>query len=86
MESELLVEALGSQLFGLIKIDDLPSLVGIVVIVAILGGDSNTESFIILSSFKNLVVIWVHEELSLKLPDLPPSRVSAPDLHPVGSS
>jgi hypothetical protein len=36
------------------------------------------------SNIKNLVVIPVHELAVLILEDLPPSRVSAPDLHVVG--
>jgi len=45
-------------------------------------------TFFVLGSLyiKNLVVLNVDELFTLVLEDLPPSTISAPDLHVVGSS
>jgi hypothetical protein len=75
VESEFLVETLGSNLVSLIKIDDLPSLIGIVVLVVVLLFNTNSLTFLILSisDFDNSVVSWIDESLSLVLEYLEPS-------------
>jgi hypothetical protein len=75
METEFFVEALSSDLVSLVNIDNLPSLVGIVFIVAISRSDNECLTFFILLvfNFKDLVVGWVHEEFSIELEDLEPS-------------
>jgi hypothetical protein len=75
MESELLVEALGSSLLSLVNVDNLPSLVSVLVVVSISGANSNLLAFIILGlvNIKYLVVGRVDEELTVELEDLEPS-------------
>jgi hypothetical protein len=48
METKFLVESFGSNWFSLVKIDDLPSLVGIIVAVSILVVNNNSHTFFIL--------------------------------------
>ena len=88
VETELLVEALGSVLGSLVEVDDLPSLVGIVLAVSILAVDDDLLTFFVLSSlnFNHLVVGWIDQEFTLQLEDLEPLRVGAPDLHISGST
>jgi len=88
MESEFLVEALGSNSLSLINIDDLPSLVGNSTLFVVFVSNYNLLSFLILRSFnfKYLIVVWVDEVFSLKLEDLEPMRVGAPDSHVVGTA
>ena len=68
----------------MVKIENLPSLV--VSIVSAPGND--LSAFFILSTMdiKAFVVLPVDEVLVLIGEDLPPSRVSAPDLHVVSPS
>jgi hypothetical protein len=70
MESELM-HTFGLGLCSLILIDNLPSLVGTVVLFP----DNNLSTFIISAStdIKYLVVLDVSEELSFIDEDLPPS-------------
>ena len=77
METELLVEALGSNLFSLVEIDKLPSLVSIVILVVILLVNNDSLAFFVLSiaNFNNSVISRVHKSFSLELEDLEPSRV-----------
>jgi hypothetical protein len=58
-------------------------LVGIIVAVSILVVNNNSHTFFILGwcNFKNLIVGWIDKEFSLKLEELEPSWVGAPDLH-----
>jgi hypothetical protein len=48
MESELLVEALSSNSFSLVNIDNLPSLVGVLFVISISTVDNYLLAFIIL--------------------------------------
>jgi hypothetical protein len=75
VETEFLVETLGSNLVSLVKIDDLPSLVGIVTLVVISTIDNNSLAFFVLSisDFKDLVIGWINKVLSLELEYLEPS-------------
>jgi hypothetical protein len=84
IESEVLVETLLFSLAGLVNIKDCPLL----VVALIVAPDSDRSSFFVFTSFniKDLVVLPVDKLLVLILEDLPPSRVSAPDLHVVTSS
>jgi len=79
VESELFVNSLGLFLLGLIKIDDIPSLVCLSMVVPY----NSWSSFFICSSMdiKNLVVLSVDELLVGVLEDLPPVGVGTPDLH-----
>jgi hypothetical protein len=58
----------------------------LLVLSSIVAPNTYCLSFFIFASsnIKNLVVIPVHELAVLILENLPPSRVSAPDLHVVG--
>jgi hypothetical protein len=84
METEVFIQSLGWFLLGLIKIDNLPSLVSSVVSVP--GND--LSSFLVFSSMdiKAFLVLPVDEVFISIGEDLPPSRVGAPDLHVVGLS
>jgi hypothetical protein len=75
VETEFLVETLGSYLVSLVKIDDLPSLVGIVTLVVISTIDNNSLAFFVLSisDFKDLVIGWINKVLSLEFEYLEPS-------------
>jgi hypothetical protein len=86
MEAEFLVESLGSNGFSFIKIDNLPSLVGIVILIIILVVNNNSLAFLVFttSNIKDLVVSWVDKESSFESEQLEPSRVGAPDLHVSG--
>jgi hypothetical protein len=69
---------------GFVKINDIPFLgFGSVVTMYL-----NWASFSIITTFniKHFTVVPVDELVTLILEDLPPSRVSAPDLHVVGST
>jgi len=83
VESKLFVEALGSNSLSLVNIDNLPSLVGIIIVVSISSVDHDFLAFFIFGTinFDNLIVVWINEEFSLKLEHLEPSGVGAPDLH-----
>ena len=84
MESEVLVDTLIFSLSGLVNIEDSPLL----VVALVVAPDAYSLSFYIFTSFniKNLAVLPVDELFVLILEDLPPSGVSAPDLHVVASS
>jgi hypothetical protein len=79
VESESVVVSLSSNLRRFILIHNSPSLVDSVMSAV----DNNLLSFSILSlvNVKNLLVLDVDEVVSSVLEDLPPVRVSAPDLH-----
>jgi hypothetical protein len=85
METELFIEAFGSQFLSLVNIHNLPSLVSSIFTSSAANLDGLTFLILGLVNLENLVVGWVDEVLSLKLEYLEPSRVGAPDLH-VGSS
>jgi hypothetical protein len=74
VETELLVEALGSSLGSLVDIDNLPSLLDI-VFASTSSIHNKCLTFFILTvfNFKDLVVGWVHEEFPIELEDLEPS-------------
>jgi hypothetical protein len=82
VETEVLVETLSSNLVSLVKIDNLPSLGGSLV----LGPDLNWVSFFVFASsnIKYHVVSWISEVFTTELEDLEPSGVGAPDLHVLG--
>jgi hypothetical protein len=85
VETEFLIKTLGLSLCLLVKIKYLPSLVGTIVS----GVNLNLLSFNVLSlvNIKAFVaVLDVAEVLTREDEDLPPSRVSAPDLHLLGLS
>jgi hypothetical protein len=77
METKLFVEALCSELISLVNIDDLPSLVGIVVLISVSRVDNDCLTFLILFvfDFNDLVVGWVDKVLTLEHEYLEPSRV-----------
>jgi hypothetical protein len=85
METELLIESLGSCLSSLIKIDNLPSLIGC-ILRSIGNADSLTFFIFGSSNIKDLVVSWIDKLFTSELEDLEPTRISAPDLHVCGSS
>ena len=85
METEFLIKTLSLSLSLLVKIKYLPSLVGTIVS----GVNLNLLSFIVFSleNIKAFVgVLDVAEVFTREDEDLPPSRVSAPDLHVLGLS
>jgi hypothetical protein len=83
VEAKLFVESFSSEWLGLINIDNLPFLVGSSTFSTISVSNSYSLTFFVFvsSNIKNLVVVWIDEVVTLKLEDLPPSRVGAPDLH-----
>jgi hypothetical protein len=84
VEAEVLIKSLGLSGW-IICVDNSPSLVGIVVSLL----DTDGCSFLILGGGNikaSIGLLDVTEVLSLECEDLPPSWVSAPDLHVVGSS
>jgi hypothetical protein len=84
METKVFVESLSLRSISLVKINDIPLLVLSTVVTVYL----NSLSFLILGScdIKYLTVLPVDELVILVLEYLEPSRISAPDLHVVGSS
>jgi len=85
VESKFFVESLGLSLCLLVKIENLPSLVGSVGSSIEL--NSLTLNILRLEYINALVgLLDVAEVLSLIHEDLEPSRVGAPDLHVLGSS
>jgi hypothetical protein len=84
METKVFVKSLSWSFNGFVKIDYIPLLVLSTVVTVYL----NSLSFLILGScdIKYLTVLPVDELVILVLEYLEPSRVSAPDLHVVGSS
>jgi hypothetical protein len=88
MEAKFFIESLSLKLFGFVKIEYSPFLMG----SSIVAPYSYSISFLIFASFniKDLVVLTeVYESSilnSIVLEQLPPSRVGAPDLHVVGLS
>jgi hypothetical protein len=77
VETELLVEALGSSLGSLVDIDDLPSLLDIVFAsTSSIHNECLTFFVLLVFDFKDLVVGWVHEVFTIELEDLEPSGVS----------
>jgi hypothetical protein len=79
MHTEVFVQSFSLFLLGLIKIDNVPFLIGFTMFAP----NNNSLSFSISATcnIKNLVVLNVDEHVAFILEDLPPSRVSAPDLH-----
>jgi hypothetical protein len=71
MHAEVCVKSLGWFLLGLVKIDDLPFLIGTIVFVP----NDNFSSFFILSTIdiECLVVLDIDEVLITVGEDLPPS-------------
>jgi hypothetical protein len=71
MHAEVCVKSLGWFLLSLVKIDDLPSLIGTIMSVP----NDNLSSFFILSSMdiECLVVLDIDEVLISVGEDLPPS-------------
>jgi hypothetical protein len=84
METEVFVESLGLDWTSFVKVDDSPSLMSSVIVTI----DTNCLSFSILGTcdIKYFTVLPIDELAVLVLEDLEPSRVSAPDLHVVGST
>jgi hypothetical protein len=84
VESEVGIKSLGLDSLSLVKIDNSPSLVGLSVVAP----DNCLSSFFVSSTMniKYLLVGPVDELLLLVLEELPPIRVSAPDLHVLVSS
>jgi hypothetical protein len=84
METEVFINTLGCYCISFVKIDNSPSL----VFTAIVAVDTDCLSFNILSSsdIKYFTVLPIDELAVLILEYLEPSRVSAPDLHVVGST
>jgi hypothetical protein len=84
MESKVLVKSLGLWSLCLVKINNIPSLGFASVVVK----DLDWVSFLVFTSsdIKSLVALPVDELVVLISENLPPSRVSAPDLHVVCSS
>jgi hypothetical protein len=70
----------------LIKIDNLPSLIDSVTLVSIVDNNSLTLFIFTTRYIKDLVVRWIVEVFILVIENLEPSRISAPDLHVLGSS
>jgi hypothetical protein len=68
VEAELLVESLGSNGISFIEIDNLPSLVGIVILISILVVNNNSLAFLVFTTsyIKDLVVSWVDKESSFE--------------------
>jgi hypothetical protein len=83
MESELLIQSFGLSLCFLVKIENLPSLVGSVVSVVYLNFLA-LLIFTLVDIKASIGFLDVAEMLSLVDKDLEPSRVGAPDLHIVG--
>jgi hypothetical protein len=81
-ETEFLIESLGLNFVCLVNIKNLPLLICSIVVSV----NTNLGSFFVFASndFKDLIVAPVDKLVVLKLEDLPPSRVSAPDLHVIG--
>jgi hypothetical protein len=80
VESKFFIQSLSFSLCLLIKIKYLPSLVGTVMLIVY----TNSLSFFILVSNNinaSINLLNVAEMLSLVHKDLPPSWISAPDLH-----
>jgi hypothetical protein len=86
VETELLVEALGSIFWCLVNIQNLPSLVSSTITSSAANLDGLTFLVLILVDLKYLVIGWVDKCFILIFEDLEPSRVCAPDLHVRGSS
>jgi hypothetical protein len=84
METEVLIKTLIFILTCFVNVKDSPLL----MVTLVVAPDSYCMSFFILSSLdiKDLVILPVDELFILILEDLPPSRVSAPDLKVVSSS
>jgi hypothetical protein len=85
VESKLFIQSLGLSLCFLVKIENLPSLVGSIVSWV----DLNFLSLVIftLENIKaSIGFLDVAEMFSLVDEDLEPSRVGAPDLHLLGLS
>jgi hypothetical protein len=84
METEVFTKTLCLFWFGIIKIEDLPSLVGTIMSVP----NDYLSSFLILSSMniKAFLVLPVDEVLISIGEDLVPLRVSVVDLHVLCSS
>jgi hypothetical protein len=79
VESEIFIESFLWYWLGLVKIDDLPSLVSTIVSLPV----DYCLSFNIFTSFniKTSLVLPIDDVLILIGEDLPPSRACAPDLH-----
>jgi hypothetical protein len=79
MHTEFRIEALSWNLLSLVKIDDIPSLVGTVMFVV----NDNSLSFLILSTsdIKSLSSLPIDEVFIFILEELPPFGVGAVDLH-----
>jgi hypothetical protein len=79
METKVFGDTLNLRTLSFVKINNLPFLVSSVVVTE----NTNCSTFFILTSsnIKHLVVIPVDELAILILENLPPTRVSAPDLH-----
>jgi hypothetical protein len=84
MESRIFVKSLGCNSLSFIKVDNIPLL----MLSSIITPDSNSLTFFIFTSFsfKDLIFGIIDELFVLILEHLVPSRVSAPDLHVVGST
>jgi hypothetical protein len=83
-ETVFFVKAFLLVILGLVKIADLPSLVGSIMLFP--GDDLLSFNIFALVDIDCFTVLDVEEMLINVLEDLPPLRVSAPDLHVVGSS
>jgi hypothetical protein len=85
MESELFIQTLCLSLCLLVKIENLPSLVG--TVVSWMNLDLLAFNILSLVNIEALVrFLDIAEVLSAENKDLPPSRVGAIDLHIFGSS
>jgi hypothetical protein len=84
METEVFIQSFSCNLLGFIKIEDLPFL----VLTSISLPLKDLLVFKIFGSrnIENSVVMNVGEVFTFIDPELPPARVSAPDLQVVASS
>lgn len=84
VETEIFVKSFTFSLSSLVGVEDSPLL----MVTSIVAPNTNGMTFFVLTSFdvKDLVVLPVDELFTLVLEDLPPSGVSTPDLHVVGST
>jgi hypothetical protein len=84
MESKLFIESFGPDWFGLVKIDNFPSLISSLLVSV----NDNSLSFNILGSinWNSFVVGWIDELVIFILEHLEPSWIGWPDLHVVCSS
>jgi len=84
VETEFFIESFTCNFLCLVKIDNLPSLVG--TIMSVPNDNLLTFNIFALEDIKAFLVLPVDEVFIRVGEDLPPSRVGAPDLHVLVSS